>query len=348
MSFALTLWVIAATMLAAALSVIAYLIVARILRDGRSARQARLAAAVQATFLRTMGGQDLEPEDATLLRSHPDIVATALLQFAALVRGEERDRLFTTLADLGLFAVLRTVATSRSSPHRLIALEALALFPGSEAARVLRTSRRDPDFAIRFAATSGLVARGEVVSIRRLIDNLTSLDDAPSGRVIEIIGRVVRQDPRAALRALEGPEAPTAVRAAILQAVGAAGDYGLIDELKPWAAHAEPDVRSAAIDALGMMRHPATETVIAAALDDLDWTVRRAAIRAVGMGGFTRQIDVLAERMSDPLWSLRFEAARALWNIGGVGVVRLQAAAGDDDPKIRDLASATLAELAAA
>lgn len=345
MTLVFILWALALTMMMLAMSAMLFLVVARVVRDRAYVRRTGLTGHLQSTLLRVVAGGDIGAPVVAQLCAHPALVATLLLEIGGVIRGADRDHLFETLEANGVFAVIRDAATSGRAASRLICVEAIALFPFAESTRVLRALCRDPDPAIRFAAAGGLVARGEVASVSRMISNLLWLDGAPSGQALEVIGRLARQNPQAALRAARRPDLPAPALAAILHAVGASGDYGLIDDLATWAGDPDAGIRAATIEALGLMRHPGARPLISGALDDPIWQVRGAAIRATGLGGFEAEVEPLARRLVDPQWSLRFAAARALGQIEGAGLARLrEAASQDDDPRMRDLARAVIAE----
>ena len=345
MALVFILWAVALTMIMLAMSAMILLIVARVVRDRADARRAGLTGQLQSMLLSVVAGEDIDAPVVAQLRAHPAVVATLLLEIGGVIRGADRDHLFDILQTIGVFAVIRDTATSGHKANRLHCVEAVGLFPSAEAAKVLRDLCRDPDLAIRFAAAGGLVARGDTVSVPAMVSNLLSQGGAPTGRALEVIGRLARQNPQAALRAASRPDLSITALAAILHAVGISGDYGLIDDLALWAIHPEGGVRAAAIEALGLMRHPAAQPMISNALGDPVWQVREAAIRATGLGGLETEVEILAKRLVDPLWSLRFAAARALAQMEGAGLVRIQeAAAQNHDPRMRDLALAIIAE----
>ncbi len=345
MALVFVLWAIALTMIMLAMSAMILLIVARVARDRADVHRAGLKGQLQTMLLGVVARENIGAPVVAQLRAHPAIVATLLLEIGSVIRGADRDHLFDVLQTNGVFAVIRDAATAGHNASRLHCLEAVALFPSAGAAQVLRDLCHDPDLTIRFAAADGLVGRGDVGSVPAMISNLLSQGVVPTGRALEVIGRLARQNPQAALREASRPDLSITALAAILHAVGAAGDYSLIDDLSTWATHPEGGVRAAAIDALGLMRHPVAQPMISDALDDPIWQVRAAAIRATGLGGLETEVEILAKRLVDPLWSLRFAAARALAQMEGTGLVRIQdVAARNTDPRMRDLARAIIAE----
>lgn len=345
MALAFTLWAAAWTMVVLATSAMIFLVVARIVRGRADSHRARLKIRLRSSLTRAVAGEEITPLVVAELRRHPVMAATLLLEIGGLIRGADRDQLFGTLEANGVFGALCIIAGRPRHAGQLICVEAVALFPVAEAARVLRALWRDPDPAIRLAAAGGLIARDDVTSVSLMFRDLLSPSEAPSGHALDIIGRLSRLHPTTALREARRPNLPPPVLAAIFQAIGDAGDYGLIDDLAAWADHADSSVRAAAIEALGSMRHPSVQPLVTVALDDQSWQVRSAAIRATGLGGFETGVERLAERLADPQWNLRFAAARALGQMEGAGVARLREAAHQDhDPRVREIARAIIAE----
>jgi len=116
----------------------------------------------------------------------------------------------------------------------------------------------------------------------------------------------------------------------LIDGVGEAGDYAALDKLMELAAGSDVSVRTAALHALGRLRHPAGGRAVAAALRDPDWRVRQAACKAAGDIGLADLSEALAARLADVVWTVRFQAAAALAGGGpaGLQVLRDVAAAG--------------------
>ena len=77
------------------------------------------------------------------------------------------------------------------------------------------------------------------------------------------------------------------------------------------AAREEPPVRVSAIEGLGQL-WPETRDILCRLARDPDPEVRRAALRAVGSGGDDLPLDLLASGLEDGNWSVRCAAAEGL------------------------------------
>jgi hypothetical protein len=89
------------------------------------------------------------------------------------------------------------------------------------------------------------------------------------------------------------------------------------------ASDGDPNVRAAAIEALGERRDPGALSAALAHLDDEVWFVRVHAIRAVGALGTVQDAPRLAKGLGDPKWWIRAAVKDALrgYGIGVAGAV---------------------------
>jgi hypothetical protein len=92
-------------------------------------------------------------------------------------------------------------------------------------------------------------------------------------------------------------------------------DYGR-EELVVATRDADPNVRAAAVEALGKRRDRAALAVIRPRLLDEAWFVRVHACRAVGELGTTEEAPRIARLLSDPWWWVRAAAKDALRSYG--------------------------------
>ena len=346
MTFAAALWLIAAVLIALAMAAMAYLVIARLIRDRLSVRDERTTASFRTFLIGLVAGSAAAPAELARLAANPGATANVLLEIGNLIRGGDRDRLFATLEHGGVFDALKTHAVTRRARSRLVCIEAIALFPGDAASDALRLASRHDDLAIRIAASEGLVTRGVAVSLDDLIANLSHSNGGVSQRGREVIRRIVRDDPQASVRALDRPDLNLMIKGVLLEALGASGGYELTYDLALWAQHPQAELRAQAVSAVGALRHPAAETIIAGVLADPEPIVRRCAARAIAQCGFKDQVEALLPGLNDPHWSVRLETARALFVVGGAGPERLrEAAQTNPDPTVRHLAEATIAEL---
>ena len=203
-------------------------------------------------------------------------------------------------------------------------------------------------------------------SIRRmaLIELADEEDEAHLPRLVQALradaDEVVRAEAARLLASWETPEAVDALAQALVDEAGAvreaAGhslaelkDARLGERLLPWAAHAEPSVRCAALRALRELRLPAAAASAFDALASSDASVRR---EAVGVLGWLKQVDALPAlahlAVDDADAEVRRAATGALGMAEGrleVALPALLVALRDAAWPVREEAATTLAKL---
>ncbi|SEA77649.1 HEAT repeat domain-containing protein [Paraburkholderia sartisoli] len=195
-----------------------------------------------------------------------------------------------------------------------------------EAARVLAAWEREE---VVDALCGALLDRDEAVRLAAA-QSLSELKDATSGKVL--LRWVARTEPFvqvAVLRALRELRLADAFDPALralshslatvrLEAVGVLGwlkDPRALAQLASVAAgDADPDVRRAAVGALGLCPEPTTPIVDAllSALRDDAWQVREEAATTLGKLRAPGSGEALVVSLDDPYWQVRLTAARAL------------------------------------
>ena len=112
----------------------------------------------------------------------------------------------------------------------------------------------------------------------------------------------------------------------------------------------DPEIRIAAIEALGAFGSLRAAPALRNQVRSADWRIRAKAVTAIGEIGDAGSLDLLAAGLCDPEWWVRRNSANALTRIRG-GVDRLFDALAGNDPFASDAAAEALAdvgELAAA
>ncbi|CAG4887348.1 HEAT repeat domain-containing protein [Paraburkholderia gardini] len=248
----------------------------------------------------------LDPEASVLLPrlsdSDPVVRRIALLELADL----EDENLLPPIVD-----ALRHDA---SADVRREAARVLAAWEREEVVDALCGALLDRDEAVRLAAAQ----------------SLSELKDATSGPVL--LRWIARTEPfvqMAVLRALRELRLADAFDPALralshslaavrLEAVGVLGwlkDPRALAQLASVAAgDADPDVRRAAVGALGLCPEPTPPIVDAllSALRDDAWQVREEAATTLGKLRAPRAREALVASLDDPYWQVRLKAARAL------------------------------------
>lgn len=344
MAFLSLIWITALVMIGLALCWMSGLILMRLVHARAAARRAKDRAAVVTGLSAILQG-DLAGAD--LLAPYGDrarLMAEALLEFQALVRGSEQEQLLEVLRRKGLVEILAQRLRRGSLAGRLASLEALAALGGEEALAAMRRAASDAGPEMRMAAIKGLADSGAPPSVGRLLDYAVSGELPASRLYAEVLRKVVGADPQAAAAALARTDLPPSLRGLLLEALGRAGDYAILPSLIEAADSPEVEVRIAAIRALGALQHPAGEAAISRAVADEQWIVRSAAAEAAGASGFERLGEALDHLLGDPEWWVRFRAGEALLKLGREGVERLRAAAASERPLAQRAAELALAE----
>lgn len=272
-------------------------------------------------------------------------MAETLLAFEAMVRGPERDRLVRAFDAVGIDARLRSRLRRGSRAGRLVAAEALALYPSDATARALGAVLTGcGDGALKAAAVRSLIEIGRPPTLSHLLEGLGPDGGLDAGAGMAALRRVAGLDPDAALARLADAATPPRTRALLAGVVAANGDYRAVELLCQAAGSDGLELRLAAIRGLGLLAHPASVPTLILALDNTDWTVRSAACEALGRAGATSVLDAVSARLADPVWWVRFEAAEALSRSGPRGLQALRAASESREDIVRRVAGLALAE----
>lgn len=126
------------------------------------------------------------------------------------------------------------------------------------------------------------------------------------------------------------------------------GSADALDELLPLAQHAVPEVRLAAIEAIGDLNTSLGLTALTAALNDPDPRLRIAALEALADAGDHHTSADISACLFDGVFEVRLAAIEALANLENeVAVINLAYLIGDPDARIRNRAAAALGEIEA-
>lgn len=273
------------------------------------------------------------------------LMAEGLLEFGAIVRGAERERLISAYGRIAADARFRERLFLGSRAGRLVAAEALAWFPSDETDRVLNRVVNDTrDAELAAVAVRSLVELDRPPPLGRLLDDLEARKMTDSLIYLPIVRRLVALSPDEAMSRLESSASSPAARVLLADAVAATGNYRAVAPLQRVARADRPDLRMAAIRGLSLLAHPASMPTLTAALSDTDWEVRAAACEAMGRTGFNEGVAALAERLADSVWWVRFQAAEALSRLGPDGMEALVQASRLSEDLPRRAASLALAE----
>jgi HEAT repeat protein len=247
------------------------------------------------------------------------------------------------LAPAGIEAPERLVRQlrSRSAPRRGRAVVLVGLLGDDGACSAVAGLLADESPDVRLAAASALERIGGSGGAEALIDALATGLLEPA-RVIE---RIAHRD---AVKALlpHRERFGTPARAALWRAAGLARCEDAVPVLRIVSREGEDEERISAVRALGEMRAPAAEDLLAALQDPL-WQVRAQAATALGRLGDAAAVPDLEHAMADRSWWVRTNAAVALGELGEEGAAALERVAAGHDPYAAERAREALQGVAA-
>jgi len=273
------------------------------------------------------------------------VAASLTLEMAELVRGSARDALVASARSAGAVDELRHRLRARAPQERLVAAEALAMFPETTE-ELTDTALHDRNPDVRLGAALSLAQEGRAPPVGQLVRGLGIGTTEHSLLVVSLMRDLVQADPHAVEALLYDLELSDTAK---LAATDALAESGAVDHapLVAWMAEAageSSELQPRIFRALGRLGHPAGHDAILAGMENPAWQVRAAAAEAAGRSRLNRGADRLAELLGDGEWWVRFRAGEALWRLGAAGRVVLESAALDGTTVARTAANATLRE----
>ena len=208
----------------------------------------------------------------------------------------------------------RAARTSRKW-DRARALHDLGWLGAPEAAHLVYDALGDNDDDVAWSAVAALGGMEQDLAYHVLLELLDDGRFAPS-RIAKVLDTRRHPDPLPLLRA-RIPDAPAGTLFWIAYLFGRTGAAGALPALRDLAAHADPDVRASAAEALGRIGGEAPGDVLLRMVEDDAWFVRLHACRSLGDLGTARAVEPLRAATADPAWWVRRAAAEALRRIEG-------------------------------
>lgn len=176
---------------------------------------------------------------------------------------------------------------------RSAAVDQLPYLEDERALPLLLDSLRHEVPSVRAAAARGLAQVEDVASLWALIAALEDPDPWVRYFSARSLGRRVNTEALDALGRLAQKDAAPQVRAAAIAAVGQIGGARAVTLLAPLAEVDEADLSRAAIAALGTIAHPDAITPLVAALGSPETDRRIDALRALAEQGGNQAVDAL-------------------------------------------------------
>jgi HEAT repeat protein len=320
------------------------LVAGRLWRTRADARRRRARASVTEAYLGVMAGRAEGLARLGRRRADPSLLAAALLEVLAIVRGGDRDRLVEALGAWGLDRRLRSHLDRGPIHDRLATVEALGVFPDAPNESALRAVLAHGVPALRLAAAKSLLQMNAPIDVVAFVHLVEERRDPRSAALADVFRLLAERQPDECAGLLLDPGVAEPLRVMLAEALGASSDYAVLPIVEAAALEGASAVRAAALKTLGRLMHPAAERAVARGIADGDPQVRAAAAAAAGAAGLVRLTPALADCLQDSVWTVRFQAAEALTRLGAGGVSRLREAVQGANGEAARIASLTLAE----
>ena len=334
-----SLWEFSLLLCSAALLALAILLFARVIAANRGDRREKLRKALLPAML---SGEAIDLGGSQLAKS---VAANLTLELAELVRGNDRLKLIAGATAAGADEILMKRLRSHAPQDRLIAAEALAMFPEHTDA-ITQVALDDPNPDVRLGASLALAQEGRAPPPAQLVRALGVGSTEQSLLATSLLRDLARTDPRGVEALLYEADLPDAAK---LAATDALAETGAVEHapLVAWMASAagdESELQPRIFRALGRLGHPGGHSTIISGLDSRIWQVRSSAAEAAGRAGLRTATSRLTELLDDEQWWVRFRAGEALARLGNEGRLALHQATLSASPVARDAAKITLRE----
>jgi hypothetical protein len=310
------IWVTALGLVGLAFALLGGLIAARLQRRWIERAYPDRRAKISKALIHFAMADGPPPRFALSDRSERRLVVETALDAAQIMRGAAKERLIHFLAQANLGPRLHRQSRRGSLRDRLMAIEALRLFPDAETLTALKHAEASRDLRIWLAALSTRVAIGAGPDMMGMLELARRPGAARSLAMQDLVAACALANPPDALRALNGP-LPTHIRALLLRAVGETRYPEAMSPLIVALCHPEGQVRSAAAGALGALGLSEAGGALAHATGDMDWRVRLKAVEAIRRLGLRQHVDSLKPLLADPVWWVRLRAKEAIEALRG-------------------------------
>jgi HEAT repeat protein len=318
MSVLYAIWAASLGLTALALLGMITLILVRVIRGWRHAREAELQADMTRALLLAAEGKPTPMLDKQLSRREQSALLDAGIALLDLVRGSTALRIVETLARGGATATLERWLGSANPERRAAAAEMLVYFASPGEREILRMALDDPEHDVRLAAAVSLIRLGAAPPLPDLMALLGG-ERKPSARLGQVLEAIFAVRPAEVLALAQSERLGSFARAKAIETLAASGLFSMLPALQDLVGSADPDIRTAAIRGLGRLAHPSSGAIITKAFQDEAWFVRAAAAEAIGKIGLYEFAPALTDLAQDKVWWVRFRAGEALAALDAAG-----------------------------
>lgn len=342
MTTLLALWQLSLVLSSVAILALAAILLARLISESRGTRREKERRRVSSLLLAPVVGCPQPPRG----QIERDAAAAVALEMAELVRGPDREALLANAEALRIPAILLQKSLSRVPQERLLAAEALAMFPSGR--ERVREMLRDRNQDVRLGAALALAQNQAAPPAAEIVLRLSLGSRERSLLVASLMRDLVDADPASVEELIFDPTLPVAARLAAADALAASGriEHAPLVARMAEEADQDDDLLPRIYQALGRIGHPSGHHAILRGLSHPAWAVRAAAAQAAGRNGLVDAVTGLGLLLDDPQWWVRFRAGEALWRLGAAGREELAKIAREGSPDAREAAARTLEERA--
>jgi len=290
-------------------------------REAREAMDRHRRAVLEPDVFRYVGATDSRTVRDVLPLPLGDrdlwLVEAILLDMAALVKGESRERITGAFEQLGRVGYAIEGLRSRRWWKRAESAEKLGVMRSRQAVDALIAAMNDPISEVRIRSARALgIIRGST-SIRVLVQALADPSRWSAIRVAEILIGVGDEAVDAMTQAYDS--LPQHARISVLDILGRIRSARAAELLRRALKDPDGNVRARAAHAMGLIADSAFNDDLVAALKDPEWAVRAMSAKAVGRIGTEKAIPRLSDLVSDREWWVRSNAGDALRALGPPG-----------------------------
>lgn len=252
------------------------------------------------------------------------LIQEIIHELIEVVGGETETDLLELLNEIGGFDAALQDVKSKNERQRMKAVGVLSLFNNDpQAIEALRSVLDDPFPRIRRTAADALVDMGAEIPIGELIEKLDVENDIRPRLLREVFRKIAPRSVPEMIDILKSNASP-AVRELIINALGDANDYSVVEVLNDEMKSPVINIRAEVLRSLATIGHPSAQSAVLLGLRDDAWEVRTQAAICAGRIGLSEALPDLIRLLNDPQWWVRFRAARALKKIGGEGIRQLE------------------------